>query len=89
MKQGLLGLGFNLGDSETPILPVYCGELVLTFKFCKRLEEEGVFVNPVVSPAVAPGMELLRISLMATHTDEQIDFSLEKFKKVGKELGLI
>jgi 7-keto-8-aminopelargonate synthetase-like enzyme len=89
MKQGLLSLGFNLGASETPILPVYVRELFRTFKFCKRLEEEGVFVNPVVSPGVAPGQELLRISLMATHTDRQIDFGLEKMAKVGRELGII
>jgi 8-amino-7-oxononanoate synthase len=89
MKQGLLALGFDLGATETPILPVYCRELVAAFRFCKRLHEEGVFVNPVVSPAVAPGQELIRLSLMATHTDEQIDFALEKLGKVGKELGLI
>jgi 8-amino-7-oxononanoate synthase len=89
MKQGLLSLGFDLGASETPILPLYCRELVATFKFCKRLEEEGVFVNPVVSPGVPPGMELLRLSLMANHTDRQIDFALEKLGKVGKELGVI
>jgi 8-amino-7-oxononanoate synthase len=62
---------------------------MLAFQVCKRLQEEGVFVNPVVSPAVAPGRELIRISLMATHTDKQIDFALEKLDKVGKELGLI
>lgn len=89
MKDGLLALGFNLGDSETPILPVYCRDLMTAFKMTKRLEEEGVFVNPVVPPAVAPGRELIRISLMATHTDQQIDFALEKLGKVGKELGLI
>ena len=55
MKQGLLDLGFDLGDSETPILPVYCRDLMVAFKVCKRLQEEGLFVNPVVSPAVAPG----------------------------------
>ena len=88
MKQGLLSLGFDLGDSETPILPVYCRDMMVAFKFCKRLQEEGVFVNPVVSPAVAPGQELIRISLMATHTDSQIDFALEKLGKVGRELGL-
>ena len=55
--------------------------------FTKRLEEEGVFVNPVVTPGVPPGEELLRVSLMATHTDSQIDFALDKFSKVGKELG--
>ena len=89
MKQGLRDLGFNLGDSETPILPVYCRDLMLAFKICKRLQEEGLFVNPVVSPAVAPGQELIRISLMATHTDKQVDFALDKLGKVGKELGLI
>jgi 8-amino-7-oxononanoate synthase len=89
MKQGLLDLGFDLGDSETPILPVYCRNLMVAFKICKRLQEEGLFVNPVVSPAVAPGEELIRISLMATHTDAQVDFALEKLCKVGKEFDLI
>jgi 8-amino-7-oxononanoate synthase len=89
MKQGLHDLGFNLGDSETPILPVYCRDLMVAFKICMRLQEEGLFVNPVVSPAVAPGQELIRISLMATHTDRQVDFALDKLGKVGKELGLI
>lgn len=89
MKRGLESLGFDLGASESPILPVYIRDLLNTFKFCKRLEEEGVFVNPVVSPGVAPGHELLRISLMATHTDGQIDFALEKLSQIGKELGVI
>jgi 7-keto-8-aminopelargonate synthetase-like enzyme len=89
MKQGLRDLGFDLGDSETPILPVYCRGLITAFKFCKRLQEEGLFVNPVVSPAVAPGQEIIRLSLMATHTDKQVDFALDKLGKVGKELGLI
>ena len=89
MKQGLLHLGFDLGDSQTPILPVYCRSLIKAFQFCKRLQEEGLFVNPVVSPAVPPGQELIRISLMATHTDKQIDHALEKLGKVGKELELL
>jgi 8-amino-7-oxononanoate synthase len=89
MKQGLTSLGFELGNSETPILPLYCRDLMLAFKICKRLQEEGVFVNPVVSPAVAPGHELIRISLMATHTEQQIDFALEKLSKTGKEFGLL
>lgn len=89
MKEGLVSLGFNLGNSETPVLPVYCHSLLTAFKMTKRLEEEGVFVNPVVSPAVAPGRELIRISLMATNTDRQIDFALEQLGKVGKELGLL
>jgi 8-amino-7-oxononanoate synthase len=89
MKQGLLSLGFELGDSETPILPVYCRDLTLAFQFCKDLQENGVFVNPVVYPAVAPGSELIRISLMATHTEKQIDFALEKLGSIGKKLNLI
>jgi 8-amino-7-oxononanoate synthase len=89
MKAGLLRLGFDLGESETPILPVYCRNLMLAFQVCKRLQEEAIFLNPVVSPAVPPGHELIRISLMATHTEEQIDFALDKLGKVGKELGLL
>lgn len=89
MKQGLRHLRFDLGDSETPILPVYCRNLMTAFKFCQRLQEEGIFLNPVVSPAVPPGRELIRISLMATHTEQQIDFALDKLAKVGKELALI
>ena len=89
MKQGLLSLGFDLGKSQTPILPLYVRDMLKTFQFCRRLEEERIFINPVVSPGVPPGEELLRVSLMATHTFEQIDRSLEKFQKVGKELGLI
>jgi len=89
MKQGLISLGFHLGESETPILPVYVHDMLKTFQFCKRLEQEGVFVNPVVSPGVPVGQELLRVSLMATHTFEQIDRGLGKFQQVGKELGII
>jgi 7-keto-8-aminopelargonate synthetase-like enzyme len=89
MKKGLVSLGFDLGASETPILPVYCRDSTVAFKLCKRLEEESVFVNPVVSPAVPPGEELIRLSLMATHTDSQIDFALDKLGKVGREFGLL
>ena len=89
LRQGLIALGFDLGVSETPILPVYCRDMMRAFKFSKRLQEEGVFVNPVVSPGVPPGQELLRVSLMATHTDRQIDFALDKFGLVGRELGFL
>jgi 8-amino-7-oxononanoate synthase len=89
MKQGLKRLGFDLGNSETPILPVYCRGMMVAFQMCKQLQEEGVFINPVVYPAVVPGHELIRISLMATHTDQQIDFALDKLGKVAKALGVI
>jgi len=89
MADGLRNLGFDLGLSETPIMPVLVGDNMKVFIFCKRLQEEGIFVNPVVAPAVQPGQQLIRISLMSTHSGQQIDFALEKLEKVGREIGLI
>ena len=89
MKTGLLSLGFDLGQSASPILPVYARDQSLAFTICKRMEDEGVFVNPVVPPGIPRGQELIRISLMATHTEAQIDFALEKLGRVGREVGLI
>jgi len=89
MADGLRNMGFVLGNSTTPILPVQIGDNFVCFKACRLLQEEGVFVNPVVAPAVEPGHALLRVSLMATHTFDQIDVALEKFEKIGKMLGLI
>jgi 7-keto-8-aminopelargonate synthetase-like enzyme len=89
MKEGLLGLGFDLGASQTPILPLYCYDVEKTLRMSKQLHEEGVFVNPVLPPGVPPKKSLIRISLMATHTESQIDFALGKLAKVGKGLGLI
>ncbi len=89
MHQGLKSLGFDTGRSETPIIPIHVGELTRLLNMCKRLEMEGIFVNPVLPPAVPPNDCILRISLMATHTKSQIDFALEKLEKVGKELALI
>ncbi len=89
MRKGFRELGFNIGNSTTPIIPVIIGERMLTVYAWKRLFDEGVFVNPVLSPGVQPGRELLRTSYMATHTFEQMDRVLGIFEKVGKELGLI
>jgi len=89
MRNGLNEMGYNTGISETPIIPVIIGDNTNVFKFWRYLHEAGIFVNPVVSPAVPPNMALLRISLMATHTDEQIDRALEIMYKGGKELQLI
>ncbi len=89
MKEGLLGLGFDLGASQTPVLPVFCYEDEKTLRMAMRLHHEGVFVNAVLPPGVPPNKCLIRISLMATHTEKQIEMALEKLKKVGKELGLI
>ncbi|MEN6528823.1 MAG: aminotransferase class I/II-fold pyridoxal phosphate-dependent enzyme [Anaerolineaceae bacterium] len=89
MRQGFTELGFNIGNSITPVVPIIIGDDELTFITWKKLFENGVFVNPVISPAVSPGRQLLRTSYMATHTDAQMDKVLSAFEKVGKELGLI
>jgi len=82
-------LGFDTGVSHTPIIPLYIRDNIKTLRLTKMLFDEGVFVNPVVSPAVSKDNTLIRFSLMATHTREQIDIALEKFEKVGKKLRII
>jgi len=89
VRTELDAMGFNVGESVTPIVPVIIGDNDKTFMTWKLLFEGGVFVNPVISPAVPQGSQLLRTSYMATHTDEQMDRVLETFKKVGKELSII
>jgi 8-amino-7-oxononanoate synthase len=89
MLAGFKSLGFNTGTSETPVIPVLIGEDIDTFKFWKELFENGIFTNPIISPAVAPGMALLRTSYTATHTDEHLDRVLEVFEKIGKKMGVI
>lgn len=89
MRREYQRLGFNTGNSETPVIPIVIGDDMLTFNTWKLLFEAGVFVNPVIAPAVAPGRQLLRTSYMATHTDEQLDRVLEIFERVGKQVGLI
>ena len=89
MREGLQQLGFDTGASETPIIPIHCRDPMSALKMGMRLQEEGIFVNPVVPPAVPPNGALIRVSLMATHTESQISFALEKLQKVGTELGII
>ncbi|MGB9628956.1 MAG: aminotransferase class I/II-fold pyridoxal phosphate-dependent enzyme [Thermodesulfobacteriota bacterium] len=89
MLSGYKNLGFDTGLSETPIIPIIIKNDLKTYEMCKRLFEQGIFVNPVVSPAVPPGRELLRTSYMATHTQEQLDKVLEAFERIGKEMGII
>jgi len=89
IRRELKGMGFNVGESVTPIIPVIIGDDVKTFMTWKMLFENGVFVNPVISPAVPPGLQLLRTSYMATHTDEQMEKVLDVFRGVGKELSII
>ena len=89
MLKGFQELGFDTGTSETPIIPIIIGDQTKTFQMCGLLQEYGVFVNPVISPAVPPGRELLRTSYMATHTEEQLDRILDAFGKSGRQLGII
>jgi len=89
MHKEFKALGFNIGNSQTPIIPIYIGDDIKTFRFWKMLSDEGIFTNPIISPAVSPGSQLLRTSYTATHTDEQLNKVLEVFKKVGKKMGVI
>jgi len=89
LQDGMRALGFDIGPTETPIIPVLIGPLEKTFLFWRKLFDAGVFTNPVVPPAVPPSQCRLRTSLMATHTAEQIDRALETFGRLGKELGVI
>src|ERR1700743_211750 len=84
----LVDEGFDLGPTESPILPIYVRDNEKTFLVTKYLTNAGVFVNPVVSPAVPSDSSLLRFSLMATHTFEQIDEAIEKIAKAFKEVGV-
>ena len=89
MRKGFNEMGFHTGDSVTPIIPVRIGDMMTTFKMRKMLLEAGVFVNPVVPPAVSPNDCLIRTSFMATHTNEELDYALDKFNIIGKKLGVI
>lgn len=88
-RQGLKKLGLTILDGMTPVIPVFVGDMEKTFLACKLLFDQGIYVNPVVAPAVAPDATMIRTSLTATHTFEQIDRALEVFAIVGKKLGLI
>lgn len=87
--EGFRNMGCEIGNTSTPIIPLYIRDNNLTFMITKDLSDEGVFVNPVVSPAVAPHDTLIRFSLMATHTKEQVTEGLEKIQKVFRKYNLI
>jgi len=82
-------MGIDTGKSETPIIPLFIRDDIKALQMTKMLLEEGVFVNPVVTPAVPKEDCLIRFSLMATHTFEQVQEALEKFEKVAKILGIL
>jgi 8-amino-7-oxononanoate synthase len=89
MHKGFKELGFDIGTSQTPVVPVMVGEMMTCFKFWRELSDAGIFANAAIPPAVAPGHSLIRTSYTATHTDDQLDRVLEAFDKLGKKHGII
>jgi 8-amino-7-oxononanoate synthase len=89
MIDGFKALGFNVGATETPIVPLIIGEETKTFLFWKALFDRDIYVNPVISPAVPPNQSLIRTSYMAIHGDEELDFFLEAAAEEAKKLGII
>lgn len=81
--------GFEIGETESPIIPLYVRDTEKTFVATARAFEEGVFINPVIPPACAPRDTLVRVALMATHTHEQVDRAVDSLRKVFVELGII
>lgn len=86
---GFRKAGFDIGKTETPIIPLFVRDNAKTFLLTRKLMDDGIFVNPVVSPAVPPEDTLIRFSLMATHTFEQIDEAIEKITRHARLLGII
>lgn len=89
MMKNFKAMGYNTGTSCSPVIPLHVGSMENAFKMWKQLDDEGVFINPVVPPAVPPNDTLIRTSFMATHTKAQLDIALEKFEKIGKRVGII
>ncbi len=89
MQRELGNIGFDTGDSDSPVIPILVGEEFTTFQMTKRLQEEGVFVNPIVPPAVPPGQAMIRTSYMATHEREHLDQALAALEKVAREFDVI
>jgi len=89
MKRSLDQLGFETGESASPVIPMVVGDDMTAFLMTQRLQEEGIFVNPVISPAVPEGRAMIRTSYMATHEQQHLDRALDALRKVGREFDLI
>lgn len=87
--KGFKEMGCEVGHSTTPIIPLFIRDNIKTFQIIHELFDEGLFVNPVVAPAVAPDSTLIRFSFMASHTFEQIDFAFDKIQKIFKKYGIL
>ena len=88
-KEGLQEMGYDTGNSETAIVPIMVGDEERTLQLCKKVNDEGVFICPILFPAVPRGTNRLRAHVLATHTSEDIEKTLHIFKKAGKSLGII
>ncbi|MCD8287450.1 MAG: 8-amino-7-oxononanoate synthase, partial [Porphyromonadaceae bacterium] len=86
---GFHRIGCEIGKTTTPIIPLFIRDNNKTFQVVRDLFEEGIFINPVVAPAVPSEDTLIRFSLMATHTREQVDFALDKIEKCFKKYDII
>jgi len=89
MLVGFKAMGYNIGNAETPIVPLVIGDVEKTIYLWKAFLENGVYVNPVISPAVPPNRSLLRTSYMAIHKDDELDRILEIGEREGRRLGIL
>ena len=89
MQRALDSLGFDTGNAASPVIPIVIGGDMDAYAAAMELQEEGVFVNPVVTPAVPPGRSMIRTSYMATHTREHLDTALAALEKIGRRRGLL
>ena len=89
MHRCLREMGFEVGASETPIVPVFIGDSMAAIRAWRALFDAGVYANVAIPPAVPPGKALLRTSYMATHTEDQMDRVLDAFRHMGRQLNLI
>ena len=89
LRESLINLNFRIEETQTPIIPILVGNDEKVFRMAWGLEEEGIFINPIVPPAVSAESSLIRVTTMATHTLEELEFAVDKFRIVGKRVGLI
>jgi len=89
MHKAFREMGFNIGVTETPIVPIMIGDQMDCFKFWRALTDEGIFANAAIPPAVTPGGSLIRTSYTATHTDAQLDRVIDSFSRIGKKYGIV
>ncbi len=88
-KKGMNDMGFDIGQSETPITPVMLGDAKLATEFSKRLFEQGVFAQAIGYPTVPKGKARIRVMISAAHAPEDLEFALERFHRIGTQLGVI